>query len=150
MPQSLTRNYVHIIFSTKHREPVLLSPVKEELWDYLGGVCKQLECNPICIGGYNDHVHILCVLSKKLALMKLVEEIKSHSSKWIKTKGNAFEGFCWQRGYGAFSVSPAQLEILETYIKNQEAHHRERDFQEEYRSILTKYKMDYDERYVWD
>lgn len=150
MPQSLTKNYIHIVFSTKHRAPVLFSPVKEELYAYIGGICKRMECFPISIGGYTDHVHVLCLLSKKVALMKLVEEIKSHSSKWIKTKGEDLRSFYWQEGYGAFSVSPSQLEVLKNYIENQEQHHKQKNFQEEYRSILKKYEMDYHEKYVWD
>lgn len=150
MPQSLTKNYVHIIFSTKHREPLLHSPVKEELWAYLGGVCNELECNPLCIGGYTDHVHLLCLLSKKVALMKLVEKVKSNSSRWLKIRHSSLEGFCWQNGYGAFSVGPAQIALVSTYIKNQKEHHREKSFQEEFRGFLKKYEMEYDERYVWD
>ncbi|AHM60909.1 transposase [Flammeovirgaceae bacterium 311] len=150
MPQSLTKNYVHIIFSSKNREPFLHSPVKEELWDCLGGMCKALECNPIHIGGYHDHVHVLCLLSKKLALMKLVEEIKTHSSKWLKAKGSEFSGFSWHLGYGAFSVNPAQWEAVAAHIEKQEEHHQEKSFQAEFRTILGKYKMDYDEHYLWD
>ena len=86
MGQSLNKIYVHLVFSTKHRNPLITDSIKDELFNYLGGICKNLECNPIQVGGYKDHVHILCLLSKKITLMKLLEEIKSHSSKWIKTK----------------------------------------------------------------
>jgi len=102
MSQSLTRNYVHIVFSTKFREQLIRDSIKIELFEYLGGVCKHLECNPIRVGGYKDHVHILCILSKKIALMVLLEELKKGSSKWIKTKGNHYTNFYWQAGYGAF------------------------------------------------
>lgn len=128
----------------------MFSPVKEELYDYIGGICKRKDCFPVIIGGYTDHVHVLCLLSKKIALMKLVEEITAGSSKWIKEKGDALEGFYWQEGYGAFSVSPSHLEALTTYIRNQERHHERNTFQDEYRLILQKYEMDYDERYLWD
>ena len=87
MPQSLVKNYIHLAFSTKCREHLIHPPVEEELYAYLGGECKRLECLPIKIGGFTDHAHILCMLSKKIALMKLLEQIKSHSSKWMKTKG---------------------------------------------------------------
>lgn len=150
MPQSLVKNCVHLIFSTKHREPVLFSPVKEELYAYLGGICKEMGCFPFSIGGHTDHVHILCMLSKKVALVKLVEELKSHSSAWIKKKGDLYEGFYWQRGYGAFSVSPAQVDAVKAYIQNQEVHHQEKSFQDEYRAFLKKYEVEYDERHVWD
>jgi putative transposase len=90
------------------------------------------------------------MLSKKIALMKLLEEVKSHSSKWMKTKGDDLKNFYWQDGYGAFSVNPAQVDTVINYIANQKAHHYKKTFQDEYRGFLKKYKVDYDERYVWD
>ena len=93
MPQSLVKNYIHISFSTKYRYPFIDDNIKEELFRYLGGRCKRMECNPIIVGGYKDHVHILCLLSRKVTLMKLIEEIKTHSSKWIKTKGVEYKNF---------------------------------------------------------
>lgn len=150
MGQSLNKIYVHLVFSTKHRKPLITDLIKKELFSYLGGICKNLECNPIQVGGYQDHIHILCLLSKKIALMKLIEEVKSHSSKWIKTKGVAFENFYWQNGYGAFSVNPTELEIVKKYIVNQEEHHRKKTFQEEFLAFLKKYNVEYDEKYIWD
>lgn len=150
MGQSLVQNYIHLVFSTKHRQPLIHPPVEAELHAYLGGICKQLECPPIQVGGYTDHIHLLCMLSKKLALMKLVEEVKSHSSKWIKTKGDNYKNFYWQDGYGAFSVNPAQVDTVTRYIMNQHEHHRAKTFQDEYRVFLSKYGVAYDERYVWD
>ncbi len=138
------------MFSTKYRQPFIQPPVEAELHAYLGGICNQLECQPVKVGGYTDHIHLLCMLSKKLALMKLVEEVKSHSSKWIKTKGDAYKDFYWQNGYGAFSVNPSQTDRVVEYIANQHEHHRKRTFQEEYRIFLRKYQIEYDERYVWD
>lgn len=150
MPQSLVKNYIHITFSTKYRFPFIDKNIKNELFSYLGGICKNLECNPIIVGGYKDHVHILCMLSRKIALMKLIEEVKSHSSKWIKTKGAKYQKFYWQRGYGAFSVNPAEISVVENYILQQEEHHRKKTFQNEYRAFLKKYKIEYDEKYLWD
>lgn len=150
MGQSLVKNYVHLVFSTKHRQPLIHPPVEAELHAYLGGICNKLECTVIKIGGYTDHVHILCMLSKKIALMKLLEEIKSHSSKWIKTKGKDYENFYWQDGYGAFSVKPSEIDAVIKYIANQHEHHNKKSFQNEYRAILKKFNVDYDERYVWD
>jgi REP element-mobilizing transposase RayT len=124
--------------------------VEAELHAYLGGICNKLECTVIKIGGYTDHIHILCMLSKKIALMKLMEELKSHSSKWIKTKGAGYENFYWQDGYGAFSVNPAEVDNVIRYITNQHKHHSKKIFQDEYRAILKKNNVDYDERYVWD
>ena len=150
MGQSLVKNYIHLVFSTKYREPLIDEAIESELYAYLGGICNQLECQPIKIGGFTDHIHILCMLSKKTALMKLVEELKSHSSKWIKTKGENYRNFYWQGGYGAFSVNPAEIDVVVRYIENQKQHHRKKIFQEEYRGFLKKYEVEYDERYVWD
>lgn len=150
MGQSLVKNYVHLVFSTKYRQPLIRPPYEEELHSYLGGICKNLECPPIIVGGYTDHVHILCRLSQKIPLMKLLEEVKSHSSKWIKTKHESLHNFYWQNGYGAFSVNPAEVDRVVNYIANQHAHHGRKTFQQEYRSLLRKYEMEFDERYVWD
>jgi putative transposase len=150
MGQSLVKNYLHIVFSTKHRVPLIHNTVEKELHAYLGGICKNLECHPIIIGGYTDHIHILCMLSKKITLMKLLEEVKSHSSKWVKTKGEEYKRFYWQNGYGAFSVNPSQVDRVINYIAKQKEHHRKIAFQPEYRGFLKKYQVEYDERYVWD
>ncbi len=150
MGQSLVKYYMHIVFSTKHRQPKILPEIESELHAYMGGICNNLECQTIKIGGYTDHVHILCMLSKKIPLIKLLEEIKSHSSKWIKTKGEAYKTFYWQDGYGAFSVSPKNVDSVIKYIANQHRHHDLQNFQDEYRELLKEYKVEYDERYVWD
>ncbi|MHB1180139.1 MAG: IS200/IS605 family transposase [Daejeonella sp.] len=150
MGQSLVKNYIHIVFSTKYRQPLIFPPYEQELHSYLGGICKNLECYPIKIGGYTDHIHILCVLSKKIALMKLLEEVKSHSSKWMKTKDISLGNFYWQDGYGAFSVNPHEVNRVIRYIVNQHEHHNKKTFQEEYRSFLKKFNIEYNEQYVWD
>jgi putative transposase len=150
MGQSLVKNYIHIVFSTKHRQPIILSQYEHELHSYLGGICKNLDCQPIKVGGYTDHIHILCMLSKKIALMKLLEEVKSHSSKWMKTKDELLYNFYWQDGYGAFSVNPSEVDTVIAYIANQHEHHSKKTFQDEYRAFLKKYNVEYDERYVWD
>ena len=116
----------------------------------MGGVCKELESQPIIVGGVSDHVHLLFNLSRKMALMSLVEKLKTHSSKWIKTKSMEYLNFYWQRGYGAFSVNPKQIDVVKNYIKNQESHHEKHSFQTEYRQFLKEYNIDYDERFVWD
>jgi REP element-mobilizing transposase RayT len=150
MGQSLVRNYLHIVFSTKHRQPLIHPPVEEEMHHYLGGICNKLECPVLKVGGYHDHIHILCMLSKKITLVKLMEGLKSHSSKWIKTKGAAYENFYWQDGYGAFSVNPADVDAVIGYIAHQHAHHSKKTFQDEYRAFLKKYQVEYEEQYVWD
>jgi putative transposase len=150
MPQSLVKNYLHITFSTKNRQPFIDDKIKDELFSYLGGICKNHECNPIIVGGYKNHIHILCLLSRKIALMKLIEELKAHSSKWIKTKSEDYQKFYWQNGYGGFSVNPKQVDVVKNYILNQEEHHKDKTFKEEYLELLMKNDIEYDERYVWD
>jgi REP element-mobilizing transposase RayT len=150
MPQSLSKVYVHITFSAKNRFPFIDNEIEQELWNYLGGICKALECNPIRVGGYNDHVHICCILSKKITQVKLLEEIKKESSKWIKTKGSQYEKFYWQDGYAIFSVNPFEIEKVVEYIENQKEHHKKCTFQEELLAFLKKYNVEYDERYLWN
>jgi putative transposase len=150
MPQSLAKICAHIVFSTKHRQPFIDENIENELHRYLGGICSKFECLTIKVGGYVDHVHILCVLSRKVTVMKLLEEVKKCSSRWIKTKGKQYEGFYWQDGYGIFSVNPSELDVVIRYITNQKTHHENKNFQDEYRGFLRKYNVEYDERYVWD
>ena len=151
MPQALTKVYVHITFSTKYRCPSIDRNIEQELWDYIGGVCKAMECNPICVGGYYDHVHICCLLSRKISQAKLLEEVKRQSSKWIKTKGRKYQNFYWQKGYAAFAVNPRGVERVVKYIENQHEHHdKKRRFQEELLTFLNHYNVEYDERYLWD
>ncbi len=150
MPQSLSKVYVHITFSTKNRVNRIDDKIETPLFEYIGGVCKQMECNPIKVGGHENHIHILCLLSRKIAQMALLENIKKSSSKWIKTKGDEYSDFYWQDGYGIFSVNPTEIEVVKKYISNQKEHHKKRTFQDEFRAFLKKYNVDYDERYVWD
>ncbi|TXD85081.1 IS200/IS605 family transposase [Subsaximicrobium wynnwilliamsii] len=150
MGQSLVKNYLHIVFSTKYRQKLIHAPYEKELHAYIGGVCNELECTVLIVGGYTDHIHILCMLSKKIALMNLVQKVKANSSKWYKTKDKRLEDFFWQDGYGAFSVNPKGVDVVYRYIQNQHAHHEKTEFQTEYRAILKKHKVEYDEKYVWD
>lgn len=150
MPQSLVENYIHLTFSTKNRNLIIFDLIKPELFNYLAGVCNELESQSIAVGGASDHVHLLFNLSRKIALMSLVEKLKTHSSKWIKTKGIEYREFYWQHGYGAFSVNPKQIDVVKKYIQNQEQHHGKCSFQTEYRQFLKAYNIDYDERFVWD
>ncbi|MBM4161785.1 MAG: IS200/IS605 family transposase [Ignavibacteria bacterium] len=151
MPQSLAKVLVHIVFSTKQRYPFLSDKhIRAEMHAYLGGTCNELECPVLSVGGVADHVHILCVLSRNITIAKLVGDVKRASSKWIKTKGRMLTKFAWQNGYGVFSVGQSEVERVREYIAGQEEHHRKKTFQDEYRSFLKEYGVDYDERYVWD
>jgi putative transposase len=149
MPQSLALVLVHIIFSTKNRSPFLQSAeVRSQAHAYLTGTLRALDCAPLQVGGVADHVHILCGLSRKISLAELVKNLKTSSSKILKGKGHY--GFSWQSGYGAFSVSQSAKEPVFSYIAEQEIHHRKMTFQEEFRALLNKHGIRFDEQYVWD
>ena len=150
MPQSLSAILIHLIFSTKRREPFILPDVEAQLHAYLAAVLRECNSPSILINGTTDHVHILFALSRIITVSDIVEEIKKRSSKWIKTKGNVYRNFQWQTGYGAFSIGQSNIVALKKYIAAQKEHHRHRSFQEEYRAFLTKYKIEWDERYIWD
>jgi REP element-mobilizing transposase RayT len=151
MAQSLGKLYTHIVFSTKNRAPLLHDvSVRSETHAYLGGICRNRESPPLAIGGTEDHVHILCNLSRKMAAARLIQALKRDSSRWIKSKGPDLLSFRWQEGYGVFSVSPSHVEALRKYIENQAEHHQQISFQDELRNLFRKYCIEYDERYVWD
>lgn len=148
MPQSLSKVYIHYVFSTKYREPVITKEVQEELHKYIIGILAAQGSFTYAIYANPDHIHILCTLPRTITIATLISKTKSASSKWLKSKGVL--GFTWQRGYGAFSVSESGVIPVESYINNQEAHHAKQDFKKEYIGFLKKYKLDYDEKYVWD
>jgi putative transposase len=150
MPQSLSRILIHLIFSTKNRVPVLAPEIRAELYPYLASGLQENACPVLQIGGTEDHIHLLFGLSRTWTVAQVVEEVKVSSSKWIKTKGQAFADFHWQAGYGAFSVSQSNATAVVRYIQNQMEHHRKTTFQEEYQNFLRRHGVVYDERYVWD
>jgi putative transposase len=150
MPQSLSYLLIHIVFSTKDRASILHDSIRPPLHAYLATVARNAGCECYCVGGVADHVHLAIRLSRTTTVASLIEELKTSSSKWLKTQSLALSQFAWQRGYGAFSVGPTDLEALRTYIDAQEEHHRTRTFQEEYRVFLQRYGVEFDERYVWD
>jgi REP-associated tyrosine transposase len=150
MPQSLARLHVHLIFSTKNREPVLHDDVRDAVHRYMATVLQNLGCPASLINSVADHVHILFLLGRTVAVSKAVEEVKKTSSKWIKTQGAELAGFAWQAGYGAFAVSESNVDAVRKYIANQQEHHRKRSFQDEYRDFLARHRVSFDEKYVWD
>ena len=150
MPQSLHVLSTHIVFFTKDRRPWLSEDIRPQVWAYMSRILQNLECKSITIGGVDDHIHVLCALTKKYAPMKVLEILKKDSSKFIKTLRDDLRGFHWQDGYGLFSVSPSHLEAVRKYVLSQESHHRKETFQDELRRILKKYNAEYDERYLWD
>jgi REP element-mobilizing transposase RayT len=149
MPQSFAKLVVHVVYSTKNREPVLTQAIRDELYTYTAGILHTIDCLPLGIGGTSDHVHVLVQMSRTIALAKMVEEMKRGSSRWIKTRGAGFQEFSWQGGYGAFSVSESQRSKVAQYISNQEEHHRKATFQDEFRALLKKHHIAFDEKYIW-
>jgi REP element-mobilizing transposase RayT len=149
VPQSLARNLVHLVFSTKNREPFIVPELRDPLFAYLAGAFAAIHCPAIAVGGVADHVHALFLLARTLPLCDAVEEVKKGSSKWAKENGGPAV-FYWQNGYGAFSVSPSAERQVVGYIRNQEEHHRATTFQDEMRDLLARAGIEFDERYVWD
>lgn len=150
MPQSLSSILVHLVFSTKNREPYITPEIEAELHAYLAAVFRECRSPALAVNGTTNHVHALFSLSRTVTLAEVVEEVKKRSSKWAKTKGVTQRSFQWQTGYGAFSIGRSNVDAVKKYIAGQKEHHRRKTFEEEYRSFLRKYDVEYDERYVWD
>ena len=148
MPQSLANVLIHLIFSTKNREPVIPPDLTSPLHGYIVGILDKLGSRSIQTAGTRDHVHVLFLQWRTLAIAKVVEEVKKSSSKWMK--GQGVRSFTWQAGYAVFSVSESQKAAVVRYIQRQEAHHRRVGFQDEMREFLVRHGVSYDERYVWD
>jgi putative transposase len=152
MSQSLAKVIVHIVYSTKHRQPWLCDPIlRSELYAYNATVLKKDVDSPaILINGMEDHIHILCLLSRKFAIMDVIKQSKTETSKWIKKQATTYNDFQWQAGYGIFSVSQSNVGQLKQYISGQEEHHKHMSFQDEFRELCRKHGIEIDERYVWD
>ena len=151
MPHSLARILVHTVFSTKDRRPFLRdTALRQELHRYLGGILAHLDCQPIIVGGVEDHAHLLCALARTCQPAEMVKELKRGSSLWLKTQTPDLRDFAWQNGYGMFSIGFSQIGAVRDYIALQEEHHRKVSFQDEFGQLLRNYEIPFDERYVWD
>lgn len=150
MAQSLAHVLVHLIFSTRNREPLLDRSLLDPTHAYLGGILRELDCPPISIGGVDDHVHVLFALSRTRSVSEITQSLKSSSSRWLKNQAEHLSNFHWQAGYGAFSVSESQSASVKAYIGDQERRHRRIGFQDELRMLLRRHKVEYDEKYLWD
>ena len=148
MPQSLAKVHIHIVFTTKTGFPFIYEVVRPELQSYIIEILSKLGIFTFEIYANPDHIHILCTLPRTLTMANLVSKIKTSSSKWIKTKG--IIDFDWQDGYGIFSVSSSKVATVENYIRKQPEHHKYAHYKDELRQFFKEYKIDYDERYVWD
>ena len=148
MPQSLSAVYIHLIWSTKDRAPLILDPITPDLYSYIGGIARNEKCVSLATGGMPDHVHLLVSLSREITIAEIVRTIKAASSKWMHDHGH--HDFQWQAGYGAFSVSRSNLDEVRAYIARQKEHHREVSFRDEYLAFLKRHDIAFDERYLWD
>ena len=150
MPQSLARLHVHLVFSTKNREPIITDSVRGSLHAYMATVLQNLNCHPVLINSVEDHIHLLFELARTVSVSQAVEDVKKSSSKWIKEQGPEFRTFAWQSGYGVIAVSESNVDAVREYIANQREHHRKKTFQDEYRQFLERHRIAFDEKYVWD
>jgi putative transposase len=149
MPQSFSSLHCHIIFSTKHRLPQIKPEFQPRLFQYLGGILRNQSSPLIAAGGMPDHVHLLVSLGRMISVADVVRVIKSNSSGWIHDE-LVIRDFQWQTGYGVFAVSYSNIDQIKTYLTNQEEHHRKVSFQDEFREILRRHNIEWDERYIWD
>jgi putative transposase len=150
MAQLLSRVLVHIIFSTKERFAFLVDiELRKRIHAYLAQVFNEHDSPADEVGGTEDHVHILCLLSRNHAMSEIIKKAKANSSGWVKTQRGLLSKFEWQGGCGAFSIHQSQIDQVTKYIKGQVEHHRRRTFQEEYLDFLREYQIPYDERYLW-
>ena len=150
MPQSLANLHVHLIFSTKGRVPILSDAIREPLHAYMAKVLQNLNCVVVIINSVEDHIHLLFDLARTVSVSDAVKDVKSSSSQWLKTQGPSFSTFAWQAGFSIFAVSASNVEAVRRYIASQQIHHQKKSFQDEYRQILRKHGVAFDERFVWD
>lgn len=150
MPQSLANNLIHLVFSTKHREPWLTDAFRVDFHAYLAAVMNNLQCPVLALNFVDDHVHLLFSLYRTVTLATVVEDAKTSSSRWLKTQAAHFAPFAWQGGYGAFSVSQSNVAQVTRYIIGQAEHHQKMSFQDEIRALLMKNSLNFDERFLWD
>lgn len=148
MPQSLTKNYIHLIFHTRDHATLIRKNDLADVFRYIAGTLNGMGCPVIKVGGTTNHVHVLFVLNKTMALAQVVEIMKRNTSKWIKTLGGSYQTFAWQHGYGAFSVSQSKVEAVTQYISNQEEHHCKMTFRDELKRFFDEYGVSYDDKYL--
>jgi putative transposase len=141
--------YIHYVFSTKNRLPLIFPEIQDRLWPYMVGIAKQNNMKALAVGGMPDHIHILLSLPSTISISKAIQTIKGNSSKWINDTFKPSSSFLWQKGYGAFSINISILQDTIRYIQNQAVHHRHKSFKEEYLDFLKKNEVVYDERYLW-
>lgn len=149
MPASYAALFAHIVFSTSHREPWITGEWADRLYGFLGGLCRERGCVLLCAGGMADHVHLLVSLARDISPADLLRDIKAGASKWVHQTFQNRKSFAWQDGYGIFSVSVSQLEVVEAYIRNQAEHHKTQDFKKEFEKLLRVHRVEFDPAFLW-
>jgi REP element-mobilizing transposase RayT len=149
MSHTYTHVLIHIVFGTWDRAPIISPRIRDDLFQYMGGIVREARAVPLTINGMPDHVHMLVSLPPTLAIAVLVREVKAKSSRWVHERWPEQRAFAWQGGYGAFSVSHSAAPQVERYINEQEEHHRNLSFEEEFRALLKRHEIEFDERYLW-
>lgn len=150
MAQSLSKVYVHAIFSTKHRVPIIADDWRDELFAVIGGAVNNVGCQSRLVGGVADHVHLLFVLNRTVSIADAIGTVKKASSSWVNERRKTAATFAWQAGYATFSAAQSNVDAVREYIRNQPEHHKTQSFQDELREWLTRYEEAFDERYIWD
>ena len=150
MANTYTSLQIHVVFSTKNREPWITPRVEDQVWSYLGGICRAHGVKAQHVGGVDDHVHLLVGFPPTLALSEWMKRLKGESSKWISDELPQMRGFAWQDGYGAFSYSHSHIGAVMKYIQNQELHHKKKTFRQEYKQLLEKFKIPYEDKYLFE
>jgi REP element-mobilizing transposase RayT len=148
MPQSYVCLHYHLVFSTKNRVPAIVPEMETRLWEVLGGIVRDLGGTPIQIGGVEDHVHLLVTLRQEPAIKDVLRELKAGSSGWGHREFPNIRDFWWQVGYGAFTVSHSNIDAVKAYILNQREHHKKQSFEDEFRALLQKHEIEFDEKYL--
>ena len=151
MSQSIYQGYTHFIFSTKYRDPLILPDYEKEIFSYIGGISNHVGSQTLSVGGFLDHVHILCKMSKNISVAEYMKKVKGNSSKWVKSLDPRFANFYWQNGYVGYSVDAGRVSSLIKYIQNQKKHHlKNKSYQNEARLLMKENGIEYDENYIWD
>lgn len=148
MANTYSQIYIHVIFSVKGRENLIVNQWKDDLYKYITGIIRNKNQKLIIINGMPDHLHLLIGLKPDKSLSDLVRDIKNNSTNFINEKSFVKGKFSWQEGFGSFSYSDSQLDLIVNYIRNQETHHKKKTFKEEYIEILEKFKIEYDIKYL--
>lgn len=142
-------NLVHFVWGTANREPTIRKSWRDRLHGYLGGILENKRAKLLAAGGIEDHMHVLASLPATVSLSEIASAMKANSSRWIHENIPQCKGFDWQEGYGAFSVSKSAEEQVKKYIHEQEQHHKQWKFTEEFKALLEKHGIPYEERYLW-